>query len=82
MSSSQPLPKPKLRDGKRSSPWLERVVLSSYLVGFVIMGTRLQEWLPSNLDSYPCLIYPVLVVISLIAAEFTVRWAERILGIR
>lgn len=61
---------------------MERVVLSTYLVGFVIMATLLQEWLPSNLDSYSCLIYPVLAVISLFAAEFTVRWAERILGIR
>ena len=82
MDSTSPLPNSNLSDGRRSTPWLERAVLSIYIIGAISFASHLRGTVLEDSSSSSILIYPAFILISLFASEFTVRVVERLLKIR
>jgi len=82
MDPIAPLPNSNLSGGRRSTPWLERAVLTVYIIGAVSFGSHLRGTVLQDSSSSSILIYPAFILISLFASEFTVRVVERLLKIR
>ena len=80
MDPTPPLPIPifLLEEGL---PWLERAVLSAYIIGAISLASYVGTVPPDSSNS-SFLIYPAFILISLFASEFTVRVLERLLKIR
>ena len=82
MDPIAPLPNSNLSGGRRSTPWLERAVLSVYIIGAISFASHLRGTFLQDSSSSSMLIYPASILISLFASEFTVRVVERLLKIR
>ena len=82
MDPTPPLPNSNLPIGRRSTPWLERAVLSVYIIGAITFASHLRGTVLQDSSSSSMLIYPACILISLFASEFTVRVVERLLKIR
>jgi|TARA_B100000242_G_scaffold52787_1_gene31705 hypothetical protein len=82
MDPTPPLPNSNLPIGRRSTPWLERAVLSAYIIGAISLASYVRGTVPPDSSNSSFLIYPAFILISLFASEFTVRVLERLLKIR
>lgn len=82
MDPTPPLPNSNLPTGRRSTPWLERAVLSAYIIGAISLASYVRGTVPPDSSNSSFLIYPAFILISLFASEFTVRVLERLLKIR
>ena len=82
MDPIAPLPNSNLSGGRRSTPWLERAVLSAYIIGAISLASYVRGTIPPDSSNSSFLIYPAFILISLFASEFTVRVLERLLKIR
>ena len=82
MNSTPPLPNSSLPRGRRSTPWLERAVLSAYIIGAISLASHVRGVILPDFGNSSLFVYPAFILISLFASEITVRVVERILKIR
>ena len=83
MDEGPELPNSEKWYGRVSSPWLERILLLSNIIIFIILAG---EFRPSISDStgflVSILIYPISILFSFIVTEHLVRLVERLFSIR
>ena len=82
MDPTAPLPNSNLPSGRWSTPWLERAILSAYIIGAISLASHVRGTVSPNYNNFSLLFYPAFILISLLASEFTVRVVERLLRIR
>ena len=69
--------------GKVSSPWLERILLVSSTLIFVLLAREIRPFLTESFgSSVSLLIYPMSILVSFTIAEHIIRMTERLFGIR
>ena len=83
MDAGPELPNSDNWGGKVSSPWLERILLVSSTVIFILLASEIRPSLTESFgSSISLLIYPISIVVSFTIAEHIIRMTERLFGIR
>ena len=83
MDAGPELPNSDNWGGKVSSPWLERILLVSSTVIFILLAREVRPSLTESFgSSISLLIYPISIVVSFTIAEHIIRMTERLFGIR
>ena len=82
MVPSSTLPDKSDFGGRVSSPWTERLLLILFLSIFVVLGSNFSDRAKAAFGSLYVLIYPISILLSLVATEAAVRTLDRMTGRR
>ena len=83
MDAGPELPNSDNWGGKVSSPWLERILLVSSTLIFILLAGEIRPSLTESCgSSISLLVYPMSILVSFTIAEHIIRVIERLFGIR